>query len=87
MEDKPCSKKVGRQVISSKQTGDFTLGALQRKKIPKIRDYYESGWVGPGLTRNFFVGKLSQNSSKPVLIFWTSVYHTCMCIAKSCWLL
>ena len=30
-------------------------GALQRKKIPKIRDYYGSGWVvGPGLTRIFF---------------------------------
>ena len=26
---------------------------MQRKKIPKIRDYYGSGWVGPGLTRNF----------------------------------
>ena len=25
--------------------------------------------MGPGRTRNFFVGKSSQNSSKPVLIF------------------
>ena len=31
-----------------------SLGALQRKKIQKIRDYYGSGWVGPGLIRNFF---------------------------------
>ena len=29
------------------------LGAVQRKNIPKIRDYYGSGWVGPGLTWNF----------------------------------
>ena len=29
------------------------LGALQRKQIPKIRDYYGSGWVGLGLTRIF----------------------------------
>ena len=48
------------------------LGALQRRKIPKIRDYYGSGWVGPGLTRIFF-GKLSQNSPKSVLIFWSIV--------------
>ena len=31
--------------------------------------------MGPGLTRNFFFfgGKSSQNSSKPVLIFWSSI--------------
>ena len=30
--------------------------------------------VGPGLTRNFVVvGKSSQNSPKPVLIFWSSI--------------
>ena len=39
---------------------------------PKIRDYYGSGWVGTVLTRIFF-GKSSQNSSKPVLIFWSSI--------------
>ena len=44
---------------------------------PKIRDFYGSGWVGPGLTRNFF-GKSSQNSPKPVLIFGV-VFHD-MCI-------
>ena len=32
-----------------------------------------SGWVGPGPTRIFFVGKSSQNSPKPVLIFWSSI--------------
>ena len=42
--------------------------------FPKIRDYYGSGWVGPGLTRIFF--RSSQNSPKPVLIFW-SRYHVC----------
>ena len=29
-------------------------GFAKRKKLQKIRDYYGSGWVGPGLTRNFF---------------------------------
>ena len=29
--------------------------------------------MGPGLTRKFFFGKSSQNSSKPVLIFWSSI--------------
>ena len=50
------------------------LGALQRIFFsPKIRDYYGSGWVGSGLTRDFFVGKSSQNSRKPVVIFWSSI--------------
>ena len=56
----------------------------------KLRDYYGSGWVGPGLTRNFFCGKSSQNSPKPVLIFWSSipsVFCLYIYIAKSCWLL
>ena len=37
--------------------------------------YYRSGWVGPGLTRILFCfcGKSSQNSSKPVMIFWSSI--------------
>ena len=40
--------------------------------------------MGPGLTRNFFLwGKSSQNCSKPVLIFWSSVglynvYSVCL---------
>ena len=29
--------------------------------------------MGPGLTRNFIFGKSSQNSPKPVLIFWSSI--------------
>ena len=32
----------------------FNLGALQRIFFQKIRDYYGSGWVGPGLILNFF---------------------------------
>ena len=45
---------------------------------------------GPGLIRGFFNGKSSKNSPKPVLIFWSVVYHVysvCTHIAKSCWLL
>ena len=66
------------------------LGALQRKKIQKIRDYYGSGWVGPGLTRNFC---LLENRPKIALNqYWYfgvvyHVYSVCICIAKSCWLL
>ena len=48
-----------------------------KKTIPKFRDYYGSGWVGPGLTRIFFGGKSSQNTPKPVLIFWSSI--PCVC--------
>ena len=40
--------------------------------FPKIRDYYGSGWVGSSLTLDFF-GKVSQNSPKRVLIFWSSI--------------
>ena len=64
--------------------------ALHRENIPKIRVYYGSGWVGRGLTRIFFFfGKSSQNSSKPVLIFWSSIQcHVqcvlCLYIVKSC---
>ena len=29
------------------------LRGFAKKKIPKIREYY--GWVGPGLTWNFFL--------------------------------
>ena len=39
-------------------------------KNHKIRDYYGSGWVGR--TLNFF-GTSSQNSSNPVLLFWSSI--------------
>ena len=52
-----------------------------------VHVYCGSGWVGPGLTRNFFVGKASQNSHKPVVIFWSSIMCILSVIAKSCWLL
>ena len=32
-----------------------SLRDCAKKKIQKIRDYYESGWVGSGLTRIFVV--------------------------------
>ena len=31
------------------------------------------GWVGPGLTQNFFLGTSSQNRPKPELIFLSSI--------------
>ena len=52
----------------------ITVGALQGIFFLKIRDYYGSGWVGPGLTQHFFGGKSSQNCPKPILIFFYSVY-------------
>ena len=54
-----------------KEEGVLGLGTLQRKKIQK------SGWVGPGLTRNFLCGKSYQNSPKPVLIFWSTRRGPC----------
>ena len=47
------------------------LGALQRIFSPKIRVYYGSGWVQ--VSFGIFLGKSSQNSSKPVLIFFSSI--------------
>ena len=42
-----------QQMIVMARVGGF-LETLQRKNIPQIRDDYGSGWVGPGLTLNFF---------------------------------
>ena len=64
------------QFFIALQNSSHVLGALQRKKIQKIRDYYGSGWVGPGLTRIFVGGKSSKISPTRVLIFWSSsLYH------------
>ena len=49
------------------------LRGFAKKKMQKIRDYYGSGWVGLVLIRIFFLGKSSQNSPKPVQIFWSSI--------------
>ena len=39
------------------------------------------GWVGPGLTRENIIGISSQNSSQPVLIFWSGIpYVFCLYI-------
>ena len=40
--------------------------------LQKIRDYYGSGWVGPGLTRNVFA-RSSKKSPKRMLIFRSSI--------------
>ena len=46
------------------------------------------GWVEVSLGICLFVGKSSQNSPKPVLIFWSSIPCVfCRYVAKSCWLL
>ena len=54
-----------------------TKGICKEKQIPKIRDYYGSGWVGPGLTRNFVCveNRPKIRLPKPVLIFGVVVYH------------
>ena len=36
----------GTAMLEMNYSGATWLGALQRKKIQKIRDYYGSGWVG-----------------------------------------
>ena len=64
------------------------LRGLAKNKIQKIRVYYGSGCVGPGLSEIFFWGKSSKNCSKPVLICWSSIQCVfCLCtytIVKSC---
>ena len=70
----PCLSLSGTLLVYPKRMAVGIKGLCKEKKIPKIRVYYGSGWVGPGLTRNFlFVEKSSQNSSKPVQIFWSSI--------------
>ena len=52
------------------------VGGFAMKKIPKILGYYGSGWMGPGLTRNFVCCKIVQNIPKSVHIFWSSRPYT-----------
>ena len=47
-------------------------GFAQRKKQSKNPSLLWK-WVCPGFTLNFVCGKSSQNCSKPVLIFWSSI--------------
>ena len=51
------------------------LGALQRRKNSKKSEITieVGGWVQVLLGIFFFFGKSSQNSPKPVLIFWSTV--------------
>ena len=63
-------QSVRKSLITSlKVTTRFMLRGSAKKKI---RDYLRSRWVGPGFTWNFFVLS-SQNSPKPVVIFWSSI--------------
>ena len=84
-----CSSQQLKKIISHQVLHGGCKGLCKENKIPKIQDYYGSGWVGPGLTRIFLGGKSSQNSPKSVLIFWSSIPCVfCLhIIAKSCWLL
>ena len=69
-------KQRERKLKSSFQPCDdcnLNLGDLQSKTIPKILVNYGSRWVGPGLTRKQCIGKSSQNSQIPILIFWSSI--------------
>ena len=53
-------------------------GLCKVKKIQKIRVYYGGGgWVQVSLGI-FVCGKSSQNSPKPVLIFWSSIPYVCI---------
>ena len=48
---------------------------LQRLRGFENICFLQKSEVGPGLIPNFFGGKSSQNISKPVLIFWSSIQH------------
>ena len=57
-----------------------TYEALQRKKLPKSEITMEvGGWSRSHSDFFFFLGKSSQNSPKPVIMFWSSIGPT-MCI-------
>ena len=46
---------------------------LQRLRGFENICFLQKSEVGPGLIPNFFCGKSPQNTSKPVLIFWSSI--------------
>ena len=55
------------------------LGALQRKQIPKNPRLLWK-WVGGSRSHSdFLFGKSSQNSPKPLLIFWSGRPIPCVC--------
>ena len=70
-----CNRPLSTTLCVIDRCGKFLCkGFCKEKNIPKIRDYYGSGWVGPGLQVSlgiFVCGKSSQNIPKPVLIFWS----------------
>ena len=50
------------------------LELCKEEKIPKIQDYYGSGWVGSGLTRNFVLENHPKIPLKQYRYF-VVVYH------------
>ena len=65
--------------MARKNETEFCYGAVQRIFLnPKLL----WKWVGGSRSHSeFFCGKSSQNSSKPVLIFWSSIpYVFCLYI-------
>ena len=96
LEEQETSHNTGEVFLSVRRSSVTWVTAeetsircrVAKKKIQKIRDYYGSGWLGPCLTRNFVVGKLSQNGPKPVLIFWSSIPCVfCLYFIQGCALL
>ena len=67
------------------ETSTLLRGFAKKKKFKKIRDYYGSGWVGPGLTRIFFLNrpKIALNQYYYFGVVY-HVYSVCTYIAKSC---
>ena len=53
-------------------------GLCKENKIPKIRDYYGSGWVGPGLTQNFFCVENHPKIALNQYRYFGVVYHICI---------
>ena len=61
---------------------ELHIGALQRKKFKKSEFSMEmGGWVQVSL--GIFLGKSSQNSSKQVMIFWSSI-QCVLCLYIHC---
>ena len=57
----------------------LSIRGSAKKKNPKFRDYYGSGWVGPGLTRNvFFLENHPKIALNQYIYFGVVAYTICI---------
>ena len=99
MHNKICDTHTSTCTRSKTRTHTRTINCLYvmavirgcaKKKTQQIRDYYGSGWVDPGLTRNNFCvenhPKIPLNQYRYFGVVY-NMYSVCIYIVKSCSLL